>query len=239
MNADQYDRSLDLNTTIVVNVGEPDQQREFTVLHSFATKSSKLMQRMFSRNWRESRDGRVSLPETKVADFEVYLEWLYTGYVVTLDELWSLGPTLLRLYLLGDFLIDDRFCNAVIDALIGDSQAVSPWLVFYPTDIDSVWNKTMPGSRMRKVLVDLIIRDLSRDIASPSFKNKGTWCHEVTVDILARMAETKQAAVELFAVFEDQAKVRQAMRSAVGHPKNNKNKCADYHKHGEGYPACT
>lgn len=103
-----------MNTTIVVRVGGPAEQRVFTILQSIATKSSEFMQTTFSGERRESREKSVSLPETKVADFEVYLEWLYKGQVVTLDHMSYLGATLIRLYVLGDFLVDDRFCNAVI-----------------------------------------------------------------------------------------------------------------------------
>ena len=177
--------SLDMVTTIVVRVGRPAKQRDFTILHSIATKSSKFMQTTLSGEWRESHERRVSLPEIKVSDFEVYLEWLYTGHVITLDELRSLGPTLIRLYLLGDFLIDDKFCNVVMDALILESQRRSPWIRFLPADIDFAWDKTMPGSRLRKVLVELIIRDMSFDMASPCFRGKVTWCPEVTGEIFA------------------------------------------------------
>jgi hypothetical protein len=197
------------------------------------------MQTTFGGEWRESHERRVSLPETKVADFEVYLEWLYTGQVVTLDKMKDLGPTLLRLYVLGDFLVDDRFCNAVIDSLIRESSSRWPFLRFWPADINSAWDKTMPGSRLRKVLIDLMIRDLSGEMTAPCFRGKGTWCHAVTAEILSRMAENKQVAVKMFTVLAEQVEMRQSMSSAVEHPRDNKNKCADYHKHGEGYPACT
>lgn len=65
------------------------------------------MQTTLGGDWGESHKKRVSLPEVKVSDFEVYLEWLYMGHVVTLDDLYTLGATLIRLYHLGDFLIDD------------------------------------------------------------------------------------------------------------------------------------
>jgi hypothetical protein len=227
-----------LNTTIVVRVGEPAEQRDFTVLHSIATKSSKFMQTTFDGDWRESHEKRVSLPEIKVCDFEVYLEWLYTSHVVTLDDMYRLGATLVRLYLLGDLLIDERFCNVVIDTLIHHAQVAYPFLVFDPADLDAVWDKTMPGSGLRNVLVDLIIRNLCQRV-SPVFRARGSWCHGVIDDVLARMAETKQVAIEMFAALESHTSVRRVARFAVEHPKDNRNKCADYHKHGEDYPACT
>lgn len=226
-------------TTIVVRVGGPTEQRKFTILQSIATKSSKFMQTTFGGEWRESREKSVSLPETKVADFEVYLEWLYTGHVVTLDSIKALGATLIRLYVLGDFLVDDRFCNTVMDTLILESQRGYPRLAFSPADIDSAWEKTMPGSGLRKVLVDLVIRDMSGDGLSPRFWAKGIWCHEVTAEVFARMAESKQIAVEMFAGLTGQVKLCQGAKSAVCHPKHIKNICADYRKHGEDYPRCS
>lgn len=97
----------------------------------------------------------------------------------------------------------------------------------------------MPGCGLRKVLVDFIIRDLGGDANSPYFDESGTLRHHVAAEVLARMSETKQVAVEMFAALEAKAKVKDATKSAVGHPIDNKNKCADYLKHGEGCPRCT
>jgi hypothetical protein len=63
-----------LKTTIVVRVGGPVEHQDYTVLQSVITKSSKFMQTTFSGEWRESHERSVSLPVTKVADFEVYME---------------------------------------------------------------------------------------------------------------------------------------------------------------------
>ncbi|GAB7330680.1 hypothetical protein MBLNU13_g02244t1 [Cladosporium sp. NU13] len=78
---------LDMVTTIVVRVGRPAEEQDFTVLQSIATKSSKFTQRTFGDNWIETQKKHVSMPETRVSDFEVYSQWLYTGHVVTLDDL--------------------------------------------------------------------------------------------------------------------------------------------------------
>lgn len=130
--------SLDMVTTKVTCIGGPTEQRDFTILHSIATKSSKFMQTTLGGDWMESHERRVSLPEIKTSDFEVYLEWLYTGYVVTLDDIEHLGTTLIRLYLLGDSLTDDQFCNTVIKTLIDNFQAADPWLDLYSAGLDSV-----------------------------------------------------------------------------------------------------
>ena len=71
------------------------------------------------------------------------------------------------------------------------------------------------------------------------FDKKGTWCHEVTAEVLTRMSASKQVAVDMFAAFEDHDKMKQTLSLAVCHPQDSKDKCADYHKHGEGYPRCS
>lgn len=214
-----------MTTTIVFCVGEGAEKKEFTVLQSLATKSSKLIQTTLNGEWKESGDKRVLLPETKVSEYEAYMEWLY-----------AIGKTLVRLYLLGDFLGDDRFDNAVIDTLISGCQAVSPWR-FAPADLDFVWERTLPGSTLRKFLVELIVRFVSSDWAAPYFHKLGSCSKYVTADIFARMSESSEVADEILWPLGDNGKIRKAMKAAVEHPKDNKDKCA-YHRHNEGYPRC-
>lgn len=126
-----------------------------------------------------------------------------------------------------------------MDILILESQRCYPQLVFSAADVDFARDKTMPGSWLRKILVELIIRDLGIDFTSPNFQEKGNWCREVVAEVFARMAESKQTAVEMFAREMNRHQMNRAFRSVVVHPKDNKNKCADYHKHGEGYTPCT
>ena len=232
------DDSLEVVTNVVISVGEGDSKQDFNVAEFFAVKSSQFMQTALGGDWKESHEKRVSLPKARASDFEVYLEWLYTGHVVLLDMSLSRGYALVQLYLTGEFLVDDRFCNAVMGVIIRECSIYPRMLDFCPKHINSIWSETTPGSRIRRVLVDFIIRDLSGDGFLPLFRRKDAWSHEVTADVFARMAESKEVALGVFAALKGPSDVQQSVRSAVKHPKDNKNKCADYHKHGEGYPRC-
>jgi hypothetical protein len=53
------------------------------------------------------------------------------------------------------------------------------------------------------------------------------------------MAESKLTALIIFAAIEDSTETLETIKSGVGHPKDNKDKCVDYHKHDESYPRCT
>lgn len=193
------DDSLEVVTNVVVSVGEGDSKQDFNVPGFFAVKSSQFMQTALSGDREDFREKRVSLPKARVSDFEVYLEWLYTGHAVIGDWSRDRGSALLRLYLLGDFLVDDRFCNTVMDIIIRESEPKYPLLEFCSKRINSMWSETNPASKIRRVLVDLIIRDLSGDSASPWFYGRGFWSHEVTAEVFARMVESKDVALGMFA----------------------------------------
>jgi hypothetical protein len=110
---------MDFQETIVVCVGNGDDKKDFTVHRSFATKSSNFLQAALKHEsgWKENREKRVSITETKPVDFEVYLEWVYTSQLISRDTKTEQdrGAMLVRLYILGDFLDDAKFCNNVVD----------------------------------------------------------------------------------------------------------------------------
>ena len=231
--------SLDVDTTVVICVGEGhvNSKREHNVPMCFAIKSSRFLQSALSGEGMKSGEKRVSLPATDWREFKVYLEWFYTGHIVTHDTLPFRGRTVLRLYLMGDSLGDDHFSNAVVDILIRDCGSCA--MILYSADVDLIWTNTLPGNNLRKLLVELIIRNVGEDHGSPWFFERGTWSHDVTAEVFARLSESKKVAIEMSARTKDSKNINQAILSAVAHPKDNKDKCASYHKHSEGNPRCT
>ena len=57
--------------SFIVCVG--DEAKEFVVIQSIATRSSKFFQAAMTRDWKEALEKRVMLPGTKVSVFEAYL----------------------------------------------------------------------------------------------------------------------------------------------------------------------
>lgn len=104
--------------TIVVCAGE--EQKEFVVHKNvLATSSSKFLNRMLSNEWRETREKRLSLPETRPEVLEVYLHWMYTGIIVLEPEpADASGERRVELYFLGDYLDDMSFCEAIFEGLV-------------------------------------------------------------------------------------------------------------------------
>lgn len=212
-------------------VGEDDDKKEFTVHRSFAIKTSKLLQAtlQYGDDWNKALEDGVPLPSIiTVADFQVYMEWLYTGRVVELDYNRSqASETLVRLYVLGDYLEDDHFSNAIIDTLVQNSSCFASGMVWRRSTVDMAWDETQPESPLRKVLTRLIAcsvgghNDWSK---TPKFLGSGTW--------------SKEVSTEVFAELNQWYAIQGAIKETVEFPVNSKDTCA-YHLHGEGYPECS
>jgi hypothetical protein len=163
-----------------------------------------------------------------VADFQLYLQYLYTGRMATLDhnDTGTSSMTLVRLYVLGDYLGDNRFCNNVIDALIGRSVLVDFGMVFSSAALDLAWEKTTPGSILRKVLLEVMMCNLSSIPFPFFFEDMGAWSKEVSVDVFRHMTG--------YPCIQDAIKA--AERNIGGEISDM---CSEYHRHGEGEPKCS
>jgi hypothetical protein len=165
--------------------------------------------------------------ETTVADSQLYLQCLYTDRMVTLNHYDSgiSSMTPIRLYVLGDYLGDDRFCNHIIDALIGHSVFMNTGMVFSSAAVDLAWEKTTSGSTLRRVLLELIVCDLDSVPFASVFEDKGTWAKEVLIDIFNHMAGYPEVQVAINAAMESLSE--------------NSVDCGEYHRHGEDDPKCS
>lgn len=186
------------------------------------------------------------MPETKPIDFELYLLWLYSvqpsarytdpDLEILVQKVYddtestahwqsAMATAMVRLYILGDYLGDDSFCNAIVDTLIQVPLKTYNMLVFDNATVDLAWNKTLPGSTLRKVLVDLIICDIG-DVGvgiAPIFEDRGSWSKDVSIEVFARMDGNKE--------------LQKAMESAVTNPAKGTDRCA-YHRHEDGAADC-
>jgi hypothetical protein len=129
--------------TITIRVGRRENEQDFTVHRSFATKSSVKLQTALSRVGDKGHDNceePLLLPSAKAAEFEVYMYWLYTGKIATTDSkgMNSYGTTLVRLYILAEYLKDEPSSDAVITLL--DDLFADTSTIFESAAVKLVWN---------------------------------------------------------------------------------------------------
>jgi len=179
------------------------------VYKSFATKSSKSsksLQAALNGSWKESQEQRITLPDTEPVDFEVYLEWLYTGQLVPRDTKTDAddGCGTMRclmavlLYILGNFLDDTKFCNKVIDIFTSGTAPAAAWTpCALPSDAISLsWASTSVGPPLRDALLEKVTCYVARRDGNFERLLESTCPKELFVDLF-RHLEDKHGLTKL------------------------------------------
>lgn len=127
------------------------------------------MQSALKNDWKEGQERQISLADHEPETLEGYINWLYTEEVTLKDaeekcRHHGLGATqqfqhsecshmqclkVVKMYTLGDYLNDKRFCNAVIDTM-EDMQGCVPG----PDASSWVWGHMMQDCPVRKCVLE-------------------------------------------------------------------------------------
>jgi len=183
-----------------MSAGKGKKIKKFMVHSSYATKSSKYMQSALKDDWKEGQEKRVNPSDYEAETLEGYIDWLYTKDVTLVNaekECISHEPSrsrgrqdsdcsflhclkLAKMYTLGDYLNDMRFCNAVIDAMVLMRDCYPG-----PDAVQWVWSKTMEGCPVRKHILErwaAILRH--EDIAGYIKKHSSKLPKDFLIDLL-------------------------------------------------------
>ncbi|CAI7604491.1 unnamed protein product [Penicillium glandicola] len=153
--------------TLTILVGP--SKEPFHIHESIICNSSLFFQKAMSGSWKESKERTLELPEDDPERFALYSHWLYFAKLPVIAE----GETkeesaknrrkeyrdLTYAYVLGDRLLDSKFQNSVIDAIVEkystkdtfDGKRYTPG-----TDmINHAYKLTTESATIRKLLVDI------------------------------------------------------------------------------------
>ncbi|KAF2433753.1 hypothetical protein EJ08DRAFT_566670, partial [Tothia fuscella] len=101
--------------------------------------------------WKEADERCVKLPKDDPGLVQMYLHWVYSSKIAIDKDSYDEDMALARLYVLEDKLQDDRFKDAISDALTFQNEnvaAVTPEAVHY------IYENTLAGSKIRALVVD-------------------------------------------------------------------------------------
>ncbi|GAB0134623.1 hypothetical protein EsDP_00002988 [Epichloe bromicola] len=151
---------LDLSgRSLEVIVGETS----FHVNEKLICAASPFFETAFSGEWDESKTRTIELREHDAQIFRTYMHWLYLRKLaVRNDAPGSVGNEeyihLAKAYVLGDFLSDGHFKDAVLDAILEKSTTwASDGQIWSPVGpvIRHIYDNTLGCSKARQLLVDL------------------------------------------------------------------------------------
>ncbi|OQE22667.1 hypothetical protein PENFLA_c012G04784 [Penicillium flavigenum] len=146
--------------TVTITVGAT--KSPFHIHKSLICTSSLFFQKAMSGPWKESKEQTLELPEDNPQAFALYSHWLYFGKFPVIDEGNNHSKEyydLVNAYVLGGKLLDVKFQNSAIDAIVEKSSAPDPHdgKRYYPFGalISHAYNSTTESATIRKLFVDM------------------------------------------------------------------------------------
>ena len=148
-------------------IGTQGASKTWHLPKELLTKSSPFFAAALNGNFQEAQSKVVNLPEDNIGAFESFVQWLYVGEI-TLDNCIHTGDdhdnhncldftfqTLVQAWLLGDKLECPIFKDRAMLHLIKTASL----LEIAPNDVRAAFEKSVSGSKLRKLFLDLIRYD--------------------------------------------------------------------------------
>lgn len=148
--------SQDFNDVIQVVVGNSEPEQVFAIHKDVLCAISKFFQAACSKSWAEGQSKIVRLPEASHVIFRVYAAWIYSGKLAvdilegTPNVETKEQESLLKSWLLGDFLNDLRFRDQVMKTFVEKQWDTLP----NGNLLKHIYNCKPPDSLLRKMLVE-------------------------------------------------------------------------------------
>lgn len=130
----------------------------FIVHEDMVCAKSKFFRAACSNNWKEGQEKLMQLPSIEPSTFQAYTEWVYSNSLLNVNQS---TKSLVKLYLVADYLDDVRLRNKSMEALIAffKRRDTMP----SATSIQLIWENTTPSSRLRAWIVDVTAKYCNRE----------------------------------------------------------------------------
>ncbi|KAJ5389603.1 uncharacterized protein N7496_000671 [Penicillium cataractarum] len=158
--------------TVTIVVGP--QGNVFHVHEDLLRESSQFFDKAMGAGWKESQDRKITLPSDEPAIVALYVYWLYYGAIPMSPEVTFKSAKLddlrhVKAWILVDKLIDTKFQNAVIHAIL--ERVNTPTKNGTPINVSRgavnyAFENTMKGASIRRLFVDSYCWNTERDVTS-------------------------------------------------------------------------
>lgn len=181
---------------VKVQVGEPPQ--DFFVHSELLRRSSAFFDAALKQEWHEGKQRTVQLPEQDPETFNLYVQWLYSGRILSkVDGAHGSVNYLLvtKLYALGEVLLDNVFQDRIIDVLVTcvrekGKDGTTRWPA--QEHVNTIYRGTTKGSAGRRLMVNMHV-----------LQGRGNWLgedadschHEFAVDLARALMSDRNPSV--------------------------------------------
>jgi hypothetical protein len=149
----------------------------------------------FQGSFQEATDGKIELSGVTTEVFEYFQVWLYTR---RLDLLKLDFQTMIKLWIFGDQHQIPLLQNYTVDGLFDKRIKQNRFSV---SVMPQVYADTLPGSPLRRAVIEICTSLVLEAKANSHLKNPGNWSVESLID-LVRAVEARPKDLKQFALPE-------------------------------------
>ena len=183
-------------------MGQEDHIKRFSLHKSLAVRESAFFEKAFSKEWKESEENEVRLPDHEPEHFKVFLQWLYTrrifssqAMVIACNECIDEWDLLANAWALGAYLQATDFQDTVADAILekalqGGGSMHSIHKIIYANSV--------AGSPIRKLVVDIAV--WRWDVTMLEAQGNNAAWSDFFRDLSIAMLKTRESTAESKAV---------------------------------------
>jgi len=210
---------IDFQDMVQVKVG-PDKTL-FTIPRSVLCSSSPFFNAAFSKQWKENEEKCLSLPEEKANIFSIFLQWAFTGHIVTglpaptkANITSAYFDRLFDLYVFGDKYNSRPLKNRLMDMIV--AARISACCVPSATNVQRVIAKVPAGSKLLEWCFDVYVYEVAPTCFDVKYVRT---CPELFSEVMMRTVTFRNSG------------------KAVKKPAATLQACY-YHEHDESTPKC-
>ncbi|KAH0161675.1 hypothetical protein KCU67_g6240, partial [Aureobasidium melanogenum] len=198
----------------IVTVEIGIEKKAFHIHKDLLTYYSDYFRGAFNGSFVEATKGKISLVDEHVDVFDVVNQFVYTRQLSDGADSAMGWELLIRVWIFGDKYLMPCLQNKAMNALIQKNRDAK----FIPTlQLKIIYDNTLPGSPLRKFVLDLVTYKVSDMDASMQKNNKDNrWPYEALVDLVKALGAKKKENVGVYKL-----------------PEERKGKCY-YHVHNDG-----
>lgn len=163
-------------TTIII--GSDDDKRIFHVDHGLVTFYSGYFRAALSGRWTAAEDDAIRLDTETPRTFERFVSWLYTRSITDDDDEKANCQLIIDLWLFADRREIPLLMNEMLDAL---KDRIVTEKTIPTTLLGTTYERTMPGSALRRMIVHAITNTASERLMVDDSK-KALWPHDALWD---------------------------------------------------------
>lgn len=160
---------------------------DFIVHESIIRKHSPFFEAAMGRNWKEAKERLVLLPDHEPIAFRLYLQWIYTHRLAITFKDEPPFDALIDGYILGDYLEDGDFRDAMTDAIL--EMVVDEGLPL--SSIPRVYDNTSEKALLRCALIDLLVHHAESRTWISRARKERQFPDEALYDIIEKLADYK------------------------------------------------